>query len=516
MTTNLERDLNPWEITVSFPPAESVPAISEKKPSWLKTAEAYSERIYHIAYVRDFGNPANLMAFYLLIKAGVLQEPDSSGGEKGRIDVLKANTSFTPSQLEEGIPLFQADFTNPSLFRHFCSTIPDNKTKRLCKKFIEFMEVYRSVGKNWWEARVLFTEKNKWMLRLHESLSYVLLTNLSDWRNAYYETVDLLDRVADERKKEGMLSPTLEEAIVSQSYPVNSVLYKLRRKNPNRDAEELAALQEKEVPALVRTPILKNAGDKEDLIDYKDFVFDLSLLRLIPGTSWIIVIGGSANSGKSTFTASLCRAMNNVVAEAKQRGVFGVEHVNVGLCDLDLVSPTSSYLLWGKKPERPAEKTPWTDKLAHLAAAKLRTTRRNANVVVADLPGVPDMFSQIIAENADFSIILDRDFKDSIVEWMQNVMSVHALAKTPRLVAMLHTRFGEQGRVSGLRQFSSKLRGKKEDLTTGRVVDLRRELVPDDPIIKFIAYYMLCDVIPGARMAYMDYRHRLYQALGVV
>lgn len=266
----------------------------------------------------------------------------------------------------------------------------------------------------------------------------------------------------------------------------------------------------------VHTPILKNPGDKEDVVEYKDFAFDLSRLRLIPGTSWQVVIGGSPNSGKSTFTASLCRAMNNVVLEAKQRGVLGVECVNVGLCDLDLVSPTSKYLLWGKKPERFTVKETWTDKLAHLAAAKLRTTRRDANVVVADLPGVPDELSQIIAEGADFSIILDRDFKDSIVEWMQNVMSLHSPAKAPRLIAMLHTRLGEAQRVSGLRQFNSRLRGKKEDLTTGRVVDLKRELVPEDPVIKFIAYYLLCDVIPGARMSNLDYRHKLYKALGVV
>lgn len=244
MTANVERDVNPWEATVSLSPAEPILSTLEKKPGWLKRAEAYSEKVYHKAYVHEFGTPANLMAFYLLIKAGVLQEPNFTGGDKERIAVLKANTSFTPSQREEGIPLFEHDFTNPSLLTHFCSSIPDNKTRRLCKKFIGFMEVYRNVDKSWWEARNIFAGKDKWMLKLHECLTYVLVANSLDWRNAYYETLDLLDRVAEECSGGGWLSSTLEEAIVSQSYPMDSILYDLRRSNPSKYAGELSALQE--------------------------------------------------------------------------------------------------------------------------------------------------------------------------------------------------------------------------------------------------------------------------------
>src|SRR3989344_5451886 len=73
----------------------SVPLAGEKRPNWLRTAEAYCSRGYNTAYVKEFANPTQLIAFYILLKAGVLEEPVAATVGKERVRISKANTTFT-------------------------------------------------------------------------------------------------------------------------------------------------------------------------------------------------------------------------------------------------------------------------------------------------------------------------------------------------------------------------------------------------------------------------------------
>lgn len=116
-----------------------------------------------------------------------------------------------------------------------------------------------------------------------------------------------------------------------------------------------------------------------------------------------LVIGGPANSGKSTLAASLALALTRHVPR------------RVGLYELDPYSDTHECIL-GKKPwsQRHKDYHPSYEKIQ---ATNLAFREDDADFVIGDLPGaIQNPILPELARGATVALILSRDI-NSIPEW---------------------------------------------------------------------------------------------------
>ena len=110
-----------------------------------------------------------------------------------------------------------------------------------------------------------------------------------------------------------------------------------------------------------------------------------------------IIIGGPANSGKSTLAESLARALRFLGVDAYAE-------------DLDMASPTLEFIRGSKGWEqRKGAKREWTPELAEKAAALFEEASFKHTVVIGDAPGKLTGESKTIAQKAYYAIILCRE-----------------------------------------------------------------------------------------------------------
>ncbi len=127
------------------------------------------------------------------------------------------------------------------------------------------------------------------------------------------------------------------------------------------------------------------------------FFIATELLGLRVNLPVSIIIGGPANSGKSTLAESLARALRRLGVDAFAE-------------DLDLASPTLEFIRGTKGWEqRLSSKKEWTPQLAEKAASLFEKASAKHAVVIGEAPGKITDISKRIAQKADYAIILCRD-----------------------------------------------------------------------------------------------------------
>ena len=117
-----------------------------------------------------------------------------------------------------------------------------------------------------------------------------------------------------------------------------------------------------------------------------------------------IVVGGVANCGKSTLTASIYREM-------QARGI------NVGIHELDVFENTIPYILgiesWGQRIK--VKSGDWANpRISHAITAFIRDKRR---FVLGDLTGIIDGLLKKMVEKADSAIAIGKD-QQSLQDWL--------------------------------------------------------------------------------------------------
>ncbi len=134
----------------------------------------------------------------------------------------------------------------------------------------------------------------------------------------------------------------------------------------------------------------------------------------------VIVIGGPANSGKSTFAVSLVRALQDHGVDAETE-------------DLDLWSPTIEFIR-GKITQEQRDKLKKkaiTTQQAKESKRILKRASRNHQVVVADAPGVISDELRIIFAGATHGVIVCReDMPGEVEAWTKffDELKIHVIA----------------------------------------------------------------------------------------
>lgn len=75
--------------------------------------------------------------------------------------------------------------------------------------------------------------------------------------------------------------------------------------------------------------------------------------------------------------------MQTIVLNCLRDGLFGSEDLTVGVCDLDLASPTATYLLDDQKPLQDRKNT-WTNRLTQRALTRFKSAQKENNIIIAE------------------------------------------------------------------------------------------------------------------------------------
>lgn len=371
--------------------------------------------------------------------------------------------------------LFREEALNPTLL---AKVINDRKrglsytARTELLTLANFLQRYRSYkGGRWVEARSHIQDRGTANeLRLHDFLSSIVDANFIDPQIAFRRGVEALNR-----------------------------LY-------CRDTGFNIADFD---PVEFEVPILKNEGDKPDIVDLATFSFDRTRVIYLVGRHFPIVIGGAPNSGKSTFAVSLFEAMDSLIQECEVDGILGDREVRVDIFDLDKISPTARSIEFGKQPIRGSTRI-WNENMARELLEGFETATLRNTVILGDLPGgVPDIYTDILAGSARFSILVTRAFGEEAQDWRRFFTSLDNQVNIIRV----HTKFGEPDRISGVRNYSVLRTGSRRDLLWGRVVDLDRKAKSEDNFIMFAARALLFEYLPEAVISEFSAHHGVHNSL---
>lgn len=212
-----------------------------------------------------------------------------------------------------------------------------------------------------------------------------------------------------------------------------------------------------------------------------------SILKLI-GKKISLVIGGPPSSGKSTLAVSLEWEMNEILRSLAPNSIFKNLDLIVRAIDLDLGTQTLEAIHNGTANDRLALqklKRIWTMDLARESLETFLQNKRSGTILIGDLPGLATDFSLIIASGADVAITITRDW-DVLVEWKKLFREI----KVPWVAKVRSRQLSESGFQSAVTTYNA------NELLSGRIVGLDRNKRSNDPFIKWLAIYLLFDVLP--------------------
>jgi energy-coupling factor transporter ATP-binding protein EcfA2 len=222
-----------------------------------------------------------------------------------------------------------------------------------------------------------------------------------------------------------------------------------------------------------------------------------NLIEYLKGETIVVAVGGPPGSGKSTLAASL---------EACLRKIKPDNQININALDLDLGTPTLNLIRQGQgqnKELHHQSKTDWNLKLAFQALEfleqKIEVTQKTnggviLDVILADLPGIPDFLQQIIASRADAFIFITRDW-EQIQIWRNS-----SRVTTTPVIAEIMSRKHEEGLDSTTRIVRLK-KPPRRDFISGRISGLQRIPKTDDPFIRLFSKILLHHTLPGLVLA---------------
>lgn len=171
-----------------------------------------------------------------------------------------------------------------------------------------------------------------------------------------------------------------------------------------------------------------------------------------------IIVGGPPNSGKSTFSERLVRALQD-------------QGVDAETIDLDIWSPTLDFIKGDiTMDERNRQKRQdVTEKDAKAAAKRFRDFSKKHDVIIGDAPGGISELSKIIVNKGTHGIIVCRDDKtDEIESWKQFFEE-----NDVELVAIVYTSMEGEEDIS------------QNELIEAKLVNLNREAIITPAIIAF-------------------------------
>jgi hypothetical protein len=387
------------------------------------------------------------------------------------VQIFRSNTMINKALAKECFPLQNYNLMKAERLRSTIrnSDLPEQERRKL-RQLVNYAEQYRGVKNKWITARNKIAA-NRSQLFLHDALTAILATNIDNSTSAQFDQIlGFLTRL--------MLKPP-ENFLEPISFPLE-------------------------------VPIIKQDKDNE-WTDAANVSFDAeNILRV--GYMNTIVIGGSPNSGKSTFTGSLVLALKDAIAQCETDGILPINKFNIDYCDMDKSSPTLEYLFKGEKP--PKERfTPWSSEMISAAIEEYHDKLYGNNIVVVDLPGgIPDAITRALTERMgvdSLSIHIDRLTYAEATEWTEYMSE----PGRPSYAVAIHTRMNEPDKKPGIRYFDSYSRFDKKNFIQARLCDLDRVLVPNDPVVKFIAHMLLFDFLPNLSDPEEELRYQVRESL---
>lgn len=225
-----------------------------------------------------------------------------------------------------------------------------------------------------------------------------------------------------------------------------------------------------------------------EIVSYRQVSLDESRAAELVGQHIGLVVGGPPRSGKSTLVASLHNELTNIVASLKTRPGWEDFSFEIKCLNLDLGTPTVHAITQssGRDDNKLKRiKQPWSKELALEAMRSFCKEKAKANLVIGDLPGKIDLFTELISAPADAGIIVCHDWSKK-PEWQAFYGSLGIVK-----VAQARTRTAEEGLPSMVKRFNP-----SHELA-GRIAGLDRHVCSWDPFITFLARALLFDLLPS-------------------
>lgn len=462
-------------MTVERTITDTVEVIKPSLPEWKRNAEELRKHRFSSIVITDRISPTQIITGFILTKVGVV------AGDNGQQPIVytRDSTFLHDFGRNRGVPLFNRAMNNPSTLRALVedSTLEQIEKSRL-RRLADFLGFYRSYpDEQWWLAQKDIKNSKKLRgLDLHRIFLKVIEADASFPEGRYEKCQKIL-----------------ENLIKSDHFELSYFFS----------------------PAEVTVPVIKSQPGEADILEQAIFVFDRSKVMYLNRTRTFISIGGSPNSGKSTFVASLTARMGTLVSECVRDGILDEDEVNIGFCDLDLTSPTATYIMSNRRRKIEGTKKQWDLRLFHKAYDKAQNIRHKNTITLLDLPGgTPDWLTWRLSTLSRYSILLDKNYGENLNPWRKFVQNPPKTQQdywdesglvTTNLIH-IHTVLESQGRSSGVREYHSLDLGGRRNFLRGRIVGLRRERKTNDPMINLVAHVLLFDFFPNSRIRELDYK----------
>ncbi len=430
-----------------------------EKAEWRTKATDLREKGLLDTYISTNRSVPEIITAFILHRLGYIYSPHDL------LPSVRTSGKVTPAMQEKGIPLFDTAVQNPAFLRYLVDTHEGGLSPvqyQGLNRLAIHMDSYRQVPPDrWWDASPSIENVRRSANRsLHNFLSSVVQSNFLDPLLAFSSGFSALERLF----------------------------------SPDRKKIDFAELK----PITGTVPVIKGVTvDDEDIVDIMPYEFDRTRAVFLADKHSSIVIGGSPNSGKSTFSVSLYQAMAELIGECERDGIFGADQIKIGLCDLDLASPTSGTML-NEGVYRRTDKRPWTVPLAHTAVNMLDRMESVNNIVIGDLPGQVDSVVDQLTRKARFSAIVNSATKEGAWDYWKDFLDV--LDRHDTCIGVrTHLDPTGENKFSGLIAYSSSYTrpDDRSNFLHGQVVNLTREPRPNDPFIRFAAMALLFDYLPG-------------------